>query len=155
MPKSKLIFIQFEFDSDKDWLKEGMSQIAKRREKGKAEREGVKVNDRSLLKKLAAKKEIKRIEVSRISCFVIFDTTLLAVQAVYRCYHSDGTARETKGAKHYFDSGEFSFKSPASDDSPSKTKLSFKRQGMTVNIKNQDNARGMVSPSAKMCCLRS
>lgn len=157
MPKSKMIYLQFEFDSEENWVDEGFKQIAKRKKKCKPEREGVKVNDRSLIKKLEAKKGCKRVELTRVLCFAGFETTLLAVQAIYRSYHKDGTARETKGAKHYFDSGEFSFKPAATEDSPVpiKTKFSFERKGVIIKANNQDGAKAMVSPSMKMGFLRS
>ena len=150
-----MIYIQYEFDSDESWLKDGIKQVEKREKKGKPSRDGVKVNDRSLIKKLQAKKGFKKVELVRVLCFAGFETTLLGVQGIYRSHHSDGTVREVKGTKHYFSSGELSFKTIATYDTPSnKTKLSFERQGCVVKAQSQGGSKGRVSPSCKMCFLR-
>ncbi|CAB9520675.1 expressed unknown protein [Seminavis robusta] len=147
---SKSVIIQFEFDDSEKFIEEGIDQIAQRRKKGKRERTGVKVNDRSLVKKLQAKEGVKRVELIRVHCHSGFGTTMMAIKAIYRSYNKDGTVRETAGDKHYFEQGHLSFKRTSEDT----TKLSFERDGIIVKASNQQGKKGKVSPSMRICFLR-
>jgi hypothetical protein len=53
------VVVQFEFDDSTDFIQDGLQQVQERREKGKKGRSGAKVNDRSLVKKLLARKGLQ------------------------------------------------------------------------------------------------
>ena len=151
---STSVIVQFEFDDSADFIHKGLEQVKERREKGKKGRLGAKVNDRSLVKKLQAKKGCKRVELIRVHCYSGFGTTLMAIKAIYRSYNEDGTVRETAGDKHYFESGHLTFKRTTADAYETTTKISFERDGITLKAQNQNGSRAKVSPSLRLGCLR-
>lgn len=149
---SNSVFIQFEFETSDQWMKDGVNQIVERERKGKKSSDGVRVNDRPFVKKLQSKKKgFDQVDLVRIHCYVISDTTLMAIQAIYRAKRSDGTVREYAGEKQYFAEGQFSFKRSSRDS----VKLRFERNGCIIKVRNQDGAKASVSPSQKLTVIRS
>ena len=144
------IYIQYEFQGGDNFICEGLEQIAERKRQGKNRRVGVKVKDRSLVKKLKAKKGCERVEMVRLHCYASFNTPLMATQAVYRSHNDDGTVRETMGDKHFFKRGEFAFKTNSGEYS----KIFLEREGSVVKARNQAGAQVKVSNSMKVQMLR-
>lgn len=141
--------ISFEFDDTEAWATDGLEQMLRRKKKGKPERDGVQVNDRSLVKKLQERKECVKVELIRLQCHVAFETTMFGVRAIYRSSLSDGTVRETEGKTHYLSQGVFSFKTDSE-----RTKLTVKRELNTIVVQDQNGKLAKVSPSLKVGLLR-
>ena len=147
---SKYVYIQFEIASGDDWIEEGLEQIAKRKQKGKKSRTGVKAKDRSLVKKLNAKKGCKKVEMVRLHCYSHYESIIMATQAVYRSHNDDGTVREITGDKHFFNTGEFAFKKASGEYS----KISLQRDGSVIKASNQAGNTVRVCHSMKVQVLR-
>jgi hypothetical protein len=148
------VVVQFEFDDSSDFIHSGLEQIKERREKGKKGRSGAKVNDRSLVKKLLARKGCKRVELVRVHCYSGFGTTMMAIKAIYRSYNEDGTVRETAGDKHFFEKGHLTFKKKNGENNETTTKLTFERDGIIMKAQTQEGARTKVGPSLRLGFLR-
>jgi hypothetical protein len=79
----------------------------------------------------------------------------MAIKAIYRSYHEDGTVRETAGDKHFFEKGHLTFKKKNGENkNETTTKLTFEREGIIMKAQNQDGARAKVSPSLRLGFLK-
>ncbi|CAB9520676.1 expressed unknown protein [Seminavis robusta] len=153
---SKRVLVQFDFDDSESFIQDGLEQISERRRNGKRGRKGAEVNDQSLLvDKLKGASD--KAELVRVHCYSGFETSLMAIRAIYRFYKEDGTVREFPGDKHFFEKGRLCFQKKDAgneDESHQTSKLSFERNGIYMKAKSQEGARGMVSPSLRVCYLR-